>query len=395
MNEAQSRSPDELERDIARTRADIDRTLTILQDRVSPTAIVDRAMRSTSEGGVEFASSLGRTVRDNPVPLTLLGISLGWLMLSNRDRGYQREAVGTREMDRSDPSRPSATYTSTVETTGIASTEYQTPGSSSDGGKASAAASAVRDKVSDTAASAADLRNKAQNAASDAVNKAGGKSEQVKQKAGETYGRVAETVAEKSDEFQRRAVDARGRASARASDALQDAQGLVRTHPILVGALALALGAGLAALFPRTQRENEIMGDKSDSLKDAARDTGTEQADKAKRAAAAAVAETKSEAGRQGLGSDDLRKELDSKAAAAKKVASAAVKAAGDEAKRESPSKPETSPSPSASTPGEASSKTPQSAAPKATAPAGDSSSIGSPSSSVKPGIASSNPKKA
>ena len=93
MNEAQSRSPDELERDIARTRAAIDRTLTILQDKVSPAAVVDRALRSTREGGAEFASSVGRTARDNPVPLALLGISLGWLMLSNRDRGYQREAV--------------------------------------------------------------------------------------------------------------------------------------------------------------------------------------------------------------------------------------------------------------------------------------------------------------
>lgn len=342
MNEAQSRSPDEVERDIERTRADIDRTLTILQDKISPAAVMDRALRSTRESGGEFAASVGRTARDNPVPLALLGISLAWLMLSNRDRGYQRETVGTMEMDRSDPSRPSAAYTETVETTGVASTEYQTADSSSAGSKVGAAGSAVRDKAAGAAASAAEMRDKAQAAASDAYRKAGGKIDEVKQRAGETYEQAAARAAQQTDEVHRRATDAKGRVAVRTGDALDDVQGFVREHPILVGAMAVAIGAGLAALLPRTRRENELMGDRSDALKDTARDTATVQVDRAKRTGEAAAAEAKAEAGRQGLTAQELRGELEAKASAAKKVASAAGKAAGDEAKREAPAKTDT-----------------------------------------------------
>jgi len=113
MNDMHSRSPDELERDIERTRTDIDRTLSALQNSVSPAAVLDRTLRSTREGGGQFAASIGRTVRDNPVPLALLGVSLAWLMISSRDsgEGEPTTAPQTYEPVREDPNRPSAVYT--------------------------------------------------------------------------------------------------------------------------------------------------------------------------------------------------------------------------------------------------------------------------------------------
>ena len=64
-------SPEEIERDIERTRADISRTMNDLQQRLSPSALIGEtlgsaavgsALRSARSGTADFATSLGRAV---------------------------------------------------------------------------------------------------------------------------------------------------------------------------------------------------------------------------------------------------------------------------------------------------------------------------------------------
>jgi len=97
----------------------------------------------------------------------------------------------------------------------------------------------------------------------------------------------------------------------------------------------------LAALFPKTRREDELMGEKSDALKNNARNAATEQTDRAKRAGRAAMEDAKAEAERQGLGPDGLRQEFDRKVEGAADVMKAAGRTAEEEAKRDAPSKSE------------------------------------------------------
>jgi hypothetical protein len=82
-------SPDQLEREIAHTRAEIGRKLTLLQDRLSPRHVAGRVAGSVGEQGSAFARNLGAALRDNPVPALLLGIGLCWLMLASRHSGHE------------------------------------------------------------------------------------------------------------------------------------------------------------------------------------------------------------------------------------------------------------------------------------------------------------------
>ena len=79
----QAASPDQLEREIYETRAQIDRKLGLLQERLSPRNV---ANAMGAQGGT-FARNLGTALRDNPVPALLLGIGICWLMLASRPNG--------------------------------------------------------------------------------------------------------------------------------------------------------------------------------------------------------------------------------------------------------------------------------------------------------------------
>ncbi|HEY9548749.1 MAG TPA: DUF3618 domain-containing protein [Kiloniellaceae bacterium] len=85
----QAASPDQLEREIAQTRAAIDHKLSLLQQRLSPRRVAGQVANSMGAQGGAFARNLGATLRDNPVPALLLGVGICWLMLAGRDgRGY-------------------------------------------------------------------------------------------------------------------------------------------------------------------------------------------------------------------------------------------------------------------------------------------------------------------
>jgi ElaB/YqjD/DUF883 family membrane-anchored ribosome-binding protein len=91
MNKRVHHSADEIEREIRATETDIARTLDLLQDKLSPGAVIDTLLKSSRENGAEFAANFGRSVRDNPLPITLIGTGLAWLLLSRRGNGHHRQ----------------------------------------------------------------------------------------------------------------------------------------------------------------------------------------------------------------------------------------------------------------------------------------------------------------
>lgn len=76
------KSTAELEAEINQIRAEMDSTLTAIERRFSPGEVLDRALHSIKGGPSEYATNLGRSIRDNPLPSALVGIGLGWLFLS-------------------------------------------------------------------------------------------------------------------------------------------------------------------------------------------------------------------------------------------------------------------------------------------------------------------------
>ncbi len=116
MTDARNRSPEEWEREIERTRADIDRTLAALQYRLSRAALIDRVLRTTRDEGGAFIAGIGRTVRDNPIPALVLGAGLAWLVTASRGSNGTRRLIYTAPSRRADPHRSPTVSTVTVAT---------------------------------------------------------------------------------------------------------------------------------------------------------------------------------------------------------------------------------------------------------------------------------------
>lgn len=82
------RSPDEILAEIERTRSELDSTLSAIEHRLTPGQLVDQGLDYLRHSGAnEFARNLGGSVKHNPMPVTLVGIGLAWLMASGRNSG--------------------------------------------------------------------------------------------------------------------------------------------------------------------------------------------------------------------------------------------------------------------------------------------------------------------
>jgi hypothetical protein len=75
----------QLEREAEETRWQLSGTLDELRGRLTPGRVLDQLLEYAREGAAaEFLGNLRREVRENPMPLVLIGIGIGWLMLASR-----------------------------------------------------------------------------------------------------------------------------------------------------------------------------------------------------------------------------------------------------------------------------------------------------------------------
>ena len=80
------RRPEEIEAEIARTRGDMNATLSAIEQRLTPGQLVDQGLAYVRHSGAnEFVSNLGGSVKNNPIPVALMGIGIAWLMHTSWD----------------------------------------------------------------------------------------------------------------------------------------------------------------------------------------------------------------------------------------------------------------------------------------------------------------------
>jgi ElaB/YqjD/DUF883 family membrane-anchored ribosome-binding protein len=277
-----NRAPEEIERDIQRTREEVSSTIEAIQSKLTPGQMMDQAITYARHSlPADFGSNLGNSVRENPLPVTLIGIGIAWLMMSGqrgRTQGYGRPG---RDYE--------AAYDSSYDTTygaaygGDASPAYSYDEADEGSvhralGKAGAAGRDMKDKVSES-------------------------SQHLK----ERVSSGSQHMKEKASHMTQKASDMTHRAKERASDLGHRSQQnyyrakdrfghLLDEQPLVVGALGIALGASLGAAMPRTRREDQLMGNTRDSLLDQAKQTATEQAGKVQQAAGRVMQEAKADA---------------------------------------------------------------------------------------------------
>jgi len=258
----QSKSPEQIEGEIRSTRRDIDRTLDALQTRLSPGQLLDQALGYMKSGGGEFATNFGRTVAQNPIPVTLLGLGALWLMCSGPhaqagSNGRSDEFAG-RERDWGD---------ARTEASGVT------------GEKATQWGRDARDRISGAMETARDYA----------------------QGAGDTAREYAHTAGDTARRAAHRAQDYASTARHQATRASETAKHVIDDYPLVVGAVGLAVGAIAAALLPSTRRENELMGTTADEFKQAASQVVREQVEPIREVAKSATEAAVEEAQRQGL----------------------------------------------------------------------------------------------
>ena len=106
MADADNRSTTEIEQDIEATRAELDRTISAIEEKLSPGQVVDEMFgyfrnRPGSGGDLVF------WLRENPVPVILIGIGLAWLIFGSRNpQTAYLPAPGSRRSGESVPMGP-------------------------------------------------------------------------------------------------------------------------------------------------------------------------------------------------------------------------------------------------------------------------------------------------
>ncbi len=213
--------PEEILADIDRTRDEMDRTLTAIEQRLTPGQLVDQGLDYLRHSGAtEFVQNLGGTAKQNPLPIALTAIGIGWLMALGRE-----------------PAQPG--YGSSTSTSGLRDKASGAMQSASD------SLSSARDRVSGSMSS---MRDRASESMSSMRDRAGHITESAKYQWDRARGGV---------------------------------DYMIREQPLALGAIGLAVGAILAAMAPRTQKEEELMGEASRNLMQKAKQTGAQQLEKA------------------------------------------------------------------------------------------------------------------
>src|SRR5690606_16477572 len=90
------KAPDELEREIDMTRAELQATLEELEHRLSPSELLSELWGQVRRHGGEFGGNLGHSLKENPVPALLTSIGIAWMMASNGRHPSRYDGNGRR-----------------------------------------------------------------------------------------------------------------------------------------------------------------------------------------------------------------------------------------------------------------------------------------------------------
>lgn len=203
----------ELEREVEETRGRIDQTVEALKDKMQPKEMFDEATKMMSGASNKVLTTAVEQLRENPIPIALIGLGVAWLAISQT----RRSSVGGYEASGYYP-----TYEGYDEDEGLRA-------------KVKAKADAAKAKLSETAERAKAKLADAQHSAADGVSN-------VRGKAGE-YAHLAQ---DKAGEY--------SRAARQRFDQTLDSE------PLVIGAIGLAVGAAIGASLPSTPVERRYIG---------------------------------------------------------------------------------------------------------------------------------------
>lgn len=245
MKQETHKSLDQIEGELSRTRAEMDETLSAIENRLTPGHLVDQGMAYLRQSGAqEFASNLRDQVSRNPLPVTLVGLGVAWLMMSTRQPGDGTSGVHSSLRD-------------------------------------------LQERTSDTMHRVAGTAHAAGEHASDTMHRMAGAAHAAGERLSESAHAARDRIAHAASGTRERARQFSEGAHRQYERARSGYQHL-REQPLALGAVGIAVGALLAAALPRTRQEDVVLGEARDRLAERASEFGREQLAKAERVASAA-----------------------------------------------------------------------------------------------------------
>jgi hypothetical protein len=233
------------------------------------------ASESEERGAGDFVNALQDAVQKNPISAALIGMGVLWMFMGGsntslfggsgrksifRTAGHSAEELGGALRD------TAARVGSSIGQAGHAAAET-TSQAARGVGQGSAAigerASQTIEQASDLVSSAYDATTETASRTAKAISNATTSAAHVMQETGTRFGSAVQ----------------------------QNIADLFERQPLLLGAVGIAIGAGIAASIPTTEAENKIMGGASDLV----RETVSEKAVQVKEMAEAAVGEAKAQ----------------------------------------------------------------------------------------------------
>lgn len=275
-------------------RAHISQLLDELRERATPGEVLDQLLGW--EDGREIALTFGRQVRNNPLPLALIGSGIAWLMAG--------DAIRAR--------RPAVVYTE--RTQGRVTSDLAESGRNAADAVRGAAGSA-RDGVRDATDWTRDTAANVSGTARSALDSVRGGASDLADSAQSAMGRARQTVSDTAQSVSGTATSAWEKTSGVAQNAADRARqagssltSVARDQPLLVAGFGMALGMALGALLPVSETENEMFGDQADALKSKAGELVEQGYGQAKavvqKSYEAAASAANDEMENQGFGSD-------------------------------------------------------------------------------------------
>lgn len=244
------------------------------------------------KGSEGLTDQLMNTVRQNPVPAAVAGLTLGYLAT----RGGSGQSASTRS------SYPGY------------STGYEGYGheSSGLGDKMGDFADEAKNKVGDLASGVKDTAGGIASGTGDLIGQAGDKVGDIASgtgdligQAGDKVGDIASTAGEKVGDLVGLAGDAVGGIGEgvqyQAERAKSQFETLLDENPLALGAMALVLGAAVGLMLPKTAQEDQLMGEARDNLIGKAQEVAQETIEKVQGVAEEVQETAKTEARNQGL----------------------------------------------------------------------------------------------
>lgn len=313
------RSSRDYEREAEATRTRLAHNLHELSDRLTPGQIFDEVLTYARGGSGTFFRAFANAARANPIPSLLIGA--GCMMFVSEKIGLSRLGSNTANGVARAGSRGVGTISNAASDAASHVSRGIDAASSRVTSAAQTAQSGIRsaaNTASDQAASVAEnlrqgvqtigdnvsgvsqnVSQKVRGVASQVGEGMSGVADSLKQTAGGISGAVADYSGAVGQQVSQALAESQRRASRAGSDLRDVTSSFIQEQPLLCAAVGIAVGAFIAAALPRTETENELMGETSDAIKHAAVGVASDHYETAKTAATRVAQTAASAVGRE------------------------------------------------------------------------------------------------